>query len=289
VPSASIALSKGAGSTFSGSSASAHCSGTLPQYLGFSMPEGQLLCQIRPTACDISSVATEHAITFSFKGATIGLPVFVSLYSSSAGSYDYTFTITDTAWHQMTIYFPDVTDPSLTPKFSGGASWNQAVASMDAVIFHVFGSPLGPQNFDFYVDDLRFGEPASDNNPVQVASALGSTVSEVNAAYTYELDEQLTWAILRLAAHCGCSVQQIITMRETRSWGQLAIDVGTTWAAILAEVDAAAAGLAPPIVDVARMERSLYNGPLPAVAPRPQRYMPVSQYVPPAPAGGCVQ
>jgi hypothetical protein len=253
------------------------------------MPEAQLYCQIAPTARDITSIAGDHAISFSFKGATVGTVVFVSLYSVAYGSYDYYFTVADSSWHQMTIYFSDVTDPSLVPKMSGGASWSQAITSMDAVIFRVFGSPVGPQSFDFYVDDLRFAEPASESDPVQVGTAMGASVSQVNVAYSYQLDEQLTWAILRLAAHCGCSVQQIITMRETRSWGQVALDVGTTWAAILAEVNAAAAGLSPPVVDVARMERSLYNGPLPAVAPRPRRYVPASQYVSPAPAGGCVQ
>jgi hypothetical protein len=278
------------GSSFSASSFSAHCSAMLPQDLtgGVNPSELVLYCTITsgPGQVDLSTVAPEHAISFSFKGDTIGDQVMVSVFSPY-GEYSYPFTVVDTAWHEMTVYFPDVSDPSLVPRlgYLWGDPWAHVATTAEYIDFGVKGNAAGSHIGGFSVDDVRFGEAQSQSSPVQVAAALGATVAQVNQAYNYQLDEQLTWIVLRLAAHCGCSVQQIITMRETRSWGQVAADVGTTWAAVLAEV--AGAGLAPPLVDATRMERSLLNGPLPTPAPHPQIYVPVSAYVLPTPTGSC--
>jgi hypothetical protein len=182
-----------------------------------------------------------------------------------------------------------VSDPSLSPKLSGGGDWSQAVTQLGGVVFRITPPVSGTLPFGFAVDDLRLGEASSNNSSVDVAAALGASVALVNAAYATQLDEQLTWAVIKLAEHCGCSVQQIMTMRETRSWGQLAADVGTTWAAILAEVDAATGGLAPPTVDPRRFERSIHNGPMPAPGPAPQKYVPDSPTLASPPSNGSCQ
>jgi hypothetical protein len=276
------------GSDYSGSASALHCGGTIVQ--DAANCHARLVCQFLPGGswAYLPAAAPDHAITFSYKGDTPGVQIEFGVRTGAGDSYSYTFTLADTAWHTLTVYFPDVDDPSLTPRLqpsAGAPAWSTAVFDIRDAAFSVVPSAGGPQTYGFAVDDLRLGEPRSASSPVQLSTALGVPVAQVEDAYNFNLDERLTWAVLRLAAHCGCHPSQILQMRETRSWGQIAIEVGTTWAVIQSELDAA--GLDDAILVPSNMERSLLNGPLPTPGVRAQLYVPVSDYVLPTPTGGC--
>lgn len=279
----SMSVTLAAGSTLTLSTGAAHCTGVKGSSVTFDYAE--FLLQIFPggTWAYLPAACPSHAITFSYKGDYAGQQIEMGLMTGGTDAYTYAFTVPDTAWHQVTVYWPDVTDPSLTPRLTAtGAPWSTGVFDIRGLYF----APLDlGQPFGFSIDDVYLGEPNSNSSPAQVATALSMPVSDVNEAYSYEMDEQLTWIIILLARHCGCHPHDIITMRETMSWGQIAVNVGTTWATVIAE--AQGAGLAQPVVDVSRMERGLYNGPLPAVPTPAPKNAPPSQYVIPTPTGSC--
>lgn len=282
----SIVVTLTAGCTLTQSTYAAHCSGTRGSDINLDYANFTLSLLPGNQPVDVGAVVPSHAVTFSYKGDYIGADIYVSLFAGASYAYEVVIPVTDLAWHQVTVYFPDVDDPSLTPRLADDVSfpWSSYDHQVQSISFgpaHTGSS----YSYGFSIDDVHFGEPTSNNSPAAVAAALGVPVAQVQDAYDIQLDEQLTWVVLRLAAHCGCTPQQIMTMRETRSWGQIATDVGTTWATVLAEVDAAP--LAQPVIDVARMERGLYNGPLPPPRPAAQFYVPSNAYVLPTPTGSC--
>lgn len=276
--SSSMNVTLAAGSTLTLSTGAAHCTGNK----GASMTTdyAELILQIFPggTWAYLPPACPSHAITFSYKGDFAGQQIQVGLMTGGTDAYTYSFTVPDTAWHQVTVYLPDVTDPSLTPQLTAtGAPWSTGVFDIRGLFF----APLDlSQPFGFSLDDIYLGEPASASSYAAIASSLGVGIDIVTEAYSYHFDERLTWAIIRLAAHCGCHPSAIVTMRETRSWGQIAIDLGTTWTVIQAEVDGA--GLAQPVFDPDTFTRSLSNGPLPTPAPAAIRYVPSTQYLLPS-------
>jgi hypothetical protein len=231
----------------------------------------------------IPPAAPDHALTFSYQAdaISVGQQLRVSFQTGTDGLYSYVFTPTDTAWHQITVYFPDVSGPSFTPQLvasPGTPAWSVGVFDIRAILFDIVPSTTAAQSFGFSVDDIHLGEPQSNSSPAQIASALGVTVAQVNDAYSYNLDEQLTWIVLLLAKDCGCSPDQIMTLRQTMSWGDIAVAEGTTWAAVLAQQ--AAAGLSAPVMRVDEMNRGLLNGALPAYVPPTQLYVPATSYAP---------
>ena len=272
------------GSTLTLSTAAAHCHGDLMPGSSYA----SMRVDIFPGAAQAypASAVACHCVTFSYQGDYPGAGLNFSLITGSGNDYQYIFVVPDTSWHQVTVYFPDVTDPSLTPRFNDNffEHWSSGGADIRSLGFGPTNSGAY-QPYSFSIDDIYFGEPDSNNSRSQVAGSLGLPVDQVEEAYSYHLDEQLTWVVLRLAAHCGCRPHQIMTMRETRSWGQIAIDLGTTWAAVLAEVDAAP--LADPVNDAIAVSRSLLNGVLPPPGTRAQYYVPANQYVLPPATGGC--
>jgi hypothetical protein len=231
----------------------------------------------------IPPAAPDHALTFSYQAdaISVGQQLRVSFQTGTDGFYSYVFTPTDTAWHQLTVYFPDVSGPSFTPQLvasAGTPAWSVGVFDIRSINFDIVASASAAQTFGFSVDDIHLGEPQSNSSPVQIATALGVTVAQVNDAYSYNLDEQLTWIVLLLAKDCGCSPDQIMTDRQTMSWGDVAVAVGTTWSAVLAQE--AAAGLSAPVVRVDEMNRGLINGVLPAYTAPAQLYVPPISYAP---------
>lgn len=276
------------GCTLTSSLYAGHCYGTRGpdnslDYASFTL---NVLAGAQPF--DALVAAPSRALTFSYKADTIGQSIGVMLYAGASYSYQYTFTATDLAWHEVTVYFPDVSDPSLNPRFADDISfpWTSYSQQLQSISFFPVGTG-STYSYGFSIDDVHFGEPASANSPADVSAALAMPVSDVQEAYSYHLDEQLTWILIVLSRHCGCHPHDIMTMRETRSWGQIAIDLGSTWAAILAEVGTATASFADPVLDLGAMERSLMNGPLPPVRPAAQFYVPVDQYQLSSPLGGC--
>ena len=240
----------------------------------------------------IPPAAPDHALTFSYQAdaISVGQQLRVSFQTGTDGFYTYVFTPSDTAWHQVTVYFPDVSGPSFTPQFvasAGTPAWSVGVFDIRSINFDIVASASAAQSFGFSVDDIHLGEPQSNNSPVQIATALGVTAAQVSDAYSYGLDEQLTWIVLLLAKDCGCSPDQIMTDRQTNSWGGVAVAVGTTWPAVLAQLATASAGLNPPIQSMADGDRSLINGPLPTPGPVAQFYVPASGFVVPTPTGSC--
>ena len=71
------------------------------------------------------------------------------------------------------------------------------------------------------------------------------------------------------------------------SWGEICALYGTTWAAMLAEVDALIGNLDPPSSLFQDEERSIWNNPplTPAITPTP--YVPGGPLSPAAPGGNC--
>jgi hypothetical protein len=278
------------GSDYSGSAHALHCGGSIVSQL-VGPCHATLRCYFFPGGnwADILPADPTQAISFSFKADSVGVgvPIEVGLWTSGTDHYSYSFTPTDGAWHTYTVYLPSA-DPSFSPQLAaspGARSWaNGGVQDIRSFCFNVPGASAA-QSYGFAVDDLRLGEFPSQYSLVQLGAALGMPVGDVEDAYSFQLDEELTWIVIRLAAHCGCHPSHIMTLRGTMSWGQIAASLGTTWTAVLAEVDAS--GLANPTLNVAGMERGLYNGPLPPPGPQAQFYVPTSAYALPTPTGGC--
>jgi hypothetical protein len=83
--------------------------------------------------------------------------------------------------------------------------------------------------------------------------------------------------VLRLAVHCGCMPRDILQMRDTQSWGEIAVAQGSDWGSVMAEAQgmAAAAGLTAAPARPEEIERVLANHPLLSPVPTPRPYSPL--------------
>jgi len=190
-------------------------------------------------------------------------------------------------WADVTVATPDNENPGSLPQLQplGGAVWSSVISQVTQLQV----TPLVTGSFDFTVDDFTWGAPPSGASPSQVGNAFSAPLTDVQQAYSYGLDDQATWILIVLSRHCGCHPSTVMGWRATMSWGEMAVQAGTTWAAVLAEVDAdmAAAGLSAAQPQPDQLLRTLRNGPGDTTPlPTPTAYVPTGPLVLP-PAGGC--
>lgn len=172
-------------------------------------------------AVNISPIALQHCLTFSYLNNSPGVSYRVNLLSagiSDGDQYGFNFTPSGTGWQRLTVYFPDVVGfglPTISQQgFGQVVPWSTCVSQITAVSIVALGSN---QSFNLEVDDLTLGPPPSINNPVAVATAFGTSVSTVVAAYSCQVDEEAAWILLVLSSDCNCSPQTIFALRATMS------------------------------------------------------------------------
>lgn len=190
-------------------------------------------------------------------------------------------------WQNVTVLTPDHQAAEGQLQLAGGV-WAQTFAGCRRIRFLATHDQAGTLPFDFRIDDVRW-RALPRHSQGRIAAAFSMSLAQVREAYSFGLTEEATWQLLVLARRCGCSPTTVLSLRSTMSWGQIAANYGTTWAATVTEAwdDADAAGLEPEEPTMEQILRVLRNGapttsPLPTVTP----YVPLGPMALP-PAGGC--
>lgn len=251
--------------------ASGSCSGPgAGQYAGL---------RLNYSSVDLSApAAAQRQLGFRAYSAT---PLTVTVeVEGPGGTFSAQVYLDGNGWQDCSVATPDHATPGDLPQLAGGADWAATLGACTGLNFVVRQDVAGTLPFDFRVDDLQWqGYPAGPSRS-RLAAVFGVSLATVQAAYDYGLDAHGTWVLLVLSRRCGCHPSLIMAQRATMSWGQVAIAYGTTWADVLAEIeaDAAAAGLDPSAPSMEELLRSLRNG-TPSVAPLPTP----TPYVPPGP------
>lgn len=273
-----------------------HGQGTLVQDSGGSY--GHCGINILPggPAVDIRGQSAGHSIQISFNNGTPGATYQLCLTSANVTDGDYyclTFTATASGWQDYTFFFPDVntTEPVFSQSGSGAPrSWDSCAGQVQSVQIGPVASSSGPVSYDFKVDDIRFSDGSSDHNNLQsVADAFGCDLGTVRDAYDLNLDEYLTWIVIRISVKCGCSPHDVLSLRSTMSWGEICEAYGLTWDSVIADVDArrGGSGLTPTDADPGECLQSISNGS--GVIPEPANppYVPAGSLTPSAPSLVC--
>jgi hypothetical protein len=194
------------------------------------------------------------------------------------GSSDYgaDFAV-GTSWQLVSIPRAQWTSVSGTP-----TSLNSALAQSQAFQWRSVGGP-NTTNW-IIVDEICVSSlqvtptPTVTIAPVpyvwkvpegQVATVCGCSIQAVQDARGYQISEFLTYIIMRLTVHCGCSAAEIMRLRQNMAWDDIAAYYGVNWQVLVNEVmnmmDQLPADTAPPANDV----RGAANNPadVPAVVP----------------------
>ena len=274
------------GSSGSACNASGACSGA---------PGSVSQLFLSATAGVVDASAAESAVrrlTFHVLAGTLPGQQLKVTVNTAYGDFSAVVTVPATGvWTDVTVSLPDDQAPGALPQLQPDAldpptqPWAVAIQSCTGISIQ----PAAAGAFNFTVDDVQWGVAVTGASPSQVAAALGVSLADVEEAYSYGLGDQGTWILLILSKHCGCHPHSVIALRSTLSWGQIAVQEGSTWTAILAEVNAdmLAAGLVPQPPTLDQMLRTETNGP-PSTTPLPSPtpYVPSGPVVMPAP-GGC--
>lgn len=246
------------------------------------------------TAVDIRDHCAGHAVNFSFNNATPGAVYEFCMVSANVTDADYycvTFTAGTAGWQDYTIYFPDVNTTGLQFSQSGSGvaqSWGSCAGQMQSIRISPLPSTSGPVNFDFKIDDIRLsdGAPAT-NNLGTVCLNLGCSLPTAKEAYDLNLDEYLTWIVIRISMKCGCSPHDILSLRSTLSWGEICETYGLTWSGVIADVDSRMGGLTPVDADPGQCLQTISNGSEVMEAPDNPPYVPAGSLTPFAPSLVC--
>lgn len=272
------------GCPYGSAGAACHCVGSC---VGASSCGLDLSFSAGATSCATVESST-RTLTFHLLAAALPGQQLRVVVATAFGAYSAMLTAPASGvWTDVTVAMPDDQTPGNLPQLAADptdpptAPWAQAIGAVTGIGIQ----PVGPGAFDFTVDDLCWGSAGSGASPSQVAAALGASLSDVEEAYSYGLDDLSTWILIILSHQCGCHPHTVMALRATLSWGQIAAQYNTTWEAV---TDAAlAAGLDPDPGQPEQLLRTLRNGP-PDVTPLPSAtpYVPIGPLVLP-PAGGC--
>lgn len=107
-------------------------------------------------------------------------------------------------------------------------------------------------------------EPAAYASDVtRVAQAMGASLAVAVEARRQNLEETLSWTLMRCATNAGVSVPELMQRRKSMSWGELVASCGLSWGSLVKDLRlrSDAAGLLPSPATADQILRSASNDP----------------------------
>lgn len=97
----------------------------------------------------------------------------------------------------------------------------------------------------------------------RVAQAMGASLAVAVEARRQNLEETLSWTLMRCATNAGVSVPELMQRRKSMSWGEVAASCGLNWGSLVKDLRlrSEAAGILPGPATAAQILRSASNDP----------------------------
>jgi hypothetical protein len=169
----------------------------------------------------------------------------------------------DSKWHELNLTLSEAHDTDAL-KLRNGSEKGSIVSATGFSVSSV------SQKSTLWLADLRLDPPSTSHSLETVANAMQVSLSTAAAARALNLDEHLSWIIMRLTLHCSCSPADIMQKRKHMSWGEICQSVGWNWSAAIQDVQshANAAGLKADAATGDQLMRSASNSPDDLVEPQ---------------------
>ena len=105
--------------------------------------------------------------------------------------------------------------------------------------------------------------PAYASDVLRVAQTMGASVAVAEEARRQDLEETLSWVLMRCSANAGVGVPELMQRRKTMSWGEVASSCGLSWPTLIKDLRKRSedAGLLPTPASATQLMRSASNDP----------------------------
>ncbi len=190
----------------------------------------------------------------------------------------------NTSWEQVII-----PRASMSPGAGETALLDEALAATQSFLWSSVGGPTGTT---LEIDQICVMSYAAYPTPTSgpttfiwrvpetdVATAIGCTPQVVNEVRSLQLDDFMSYLIMRITVNCGCTVTHIMGLRRNMAWDDIVIYYGLDWQTLVDDVLTRMATLPREGVPPTYWTRGAANNTndVPAIVPR--RPVPAGQVV----------